>query len=73
MIDYVSVIKQDDNKNEASWVNGFIVQCENGDHEFDFIYKNLKEELITQFGFEQTNEVILPEIIWSKYFAEFCD
>jgi len=72
LIDYVSLIQQQSTGKE-NWTNRFIEQCEKGPKDFSFVYKNLKEGLITQFGFEMANEVILPEIMWSSDLAEFCE
>lgn len=73
LIDYVSVIKQEGGAGTPTWTTNFVAECKKGERDFSYIYKNLKEGLITQFGFEMTNEVILPEIIWSNNLAEFCD
>ncbi len=73
LIDYVSVIKEEEGGAKSSWVTNFVAQVEEGDKDFSFVYKNLKEGLISQFGFKQANEVILPEIIWSNNLTEFCD
>lgn len=73
LVDYVSVIKQEEGNLKPIWVSSFIDHCEKGDRDFSYIYKNLREGLILQFGFEMANEVILPEIIWSNDLSEFCD
>lgn len=73
LIDYVSVIKDEESNLKPIWVSSFIDKCEKQEQDFSYIYKNLREGLILQFGFEMTNEVILPEIIWSNDLASFCE
>lgn len=73
LIDYVTLIQSEESPSKPNWVTNFVAQCEQGESDFAHVYKNLKEGLISQFGFEMTNEIILPEIIWSNNLAEFCE
>lgn len=73
LIDYVTLIQKEDSPTKPNWVCSFVTQCEKGENDFAYVYKSLKEGLISQFGFEMTNDVILPEIIWSNNLSEFCE
>jgi len=72
-IDYVSIIEQDNSSIKPIWISKFIGHCQNDDNDFAFVYKNLKEGLILQYGFETAINTILPEIIWSNHLSDFCE
>lgn len=73
LLEYVSVLKQEGGNQKEHWATDFVAACESGDKDFAFVYKNLKQGLINQYGFEETNEVILPQIMWSNNLEAFCD
>lgn len=73
LIDYVSEIQQEESTNKPTWITNFIAQCEQGENDFASIYKSLKDGLISQFGFETTHHLIIPEIVWANNLDEFCE